>query len=86
LGRRPGATWQRPAGAVADDLIHPVGVPDGAETRRAPVRWLLDRAAAGAPLTKTGNMARTLVFDCCGWFAGRGPGPTSSRRGPCASP
>src|SRR5690606_447626 len=69
-----GATWQRLAGAVADDLIHPVDVPADAEQRLAPVRWLLDHAAAGAPLTETGNLARALVFEGCerfGWFRGR---------------
>jgi hypothetical protein len=30
---------------VADDLIHPAGVPADAEQRLAPVRWLLDHAA-----------------------------------------
>lgn len=69
-----GTVWQRLAGAVVDDLIHPVDVPADAEQRLAPVRWLLDHAAAGAALTETGNLARVLVFEGCerfGWFRGR---------------
>jgi hypothetical protein len=71
---RRGATWQRLAACVADDLIHPAGVPADAEQRLAPVRWLLDHAATGAPLTETGNLARVLVFEGCerfDWFRGR---------------
>lgn len=61
--------------ALADQLTNPLPAPACAEQHLAPVRWLLDHAAEGAPLTQTGNLARDVVADGCqrfGWLTTTG--------------
>jgi len=48
-----GPARARLAGPLADRLVNPVPVPADAEQVLAPLRWLLDHAADGAPLTAT---------------------------------
>jgi hypothetical protein len=70
-----GPVRARLAGPLADQLVHPVPVPADAEQVIAPIRWLLDHAAAGAALTTTGNLARPLVAEGCrlfGWLTTTG--------------
>ncbi len=72
-----GPSSQRPqlAGSIANQLIHPAVVPAGADEHLAPLRWLLDHAALGAPLTQIGNLARPLVVEGCqrfDWTTGHG--------------
>lgn len=63
-----GPTRTRLARAVADTLVNPLPAPAGAAQRLAPLRWLLDLAADGAPLTANGTLARALVADGCRRF------------------
>jgi hypothetical protein len=61
----------RLAEPMADRLVNPEPAPADAEQVLAPMRWLLDHAAAGAALTATGNLARPLVAEGCrrfGWL------------------
>jgi hypothetical protein len=63
-----GPARARLAGPLADRLVNPEPVPADAEQVLAPMRWLLDHAAAGAALTTTGNLARPLVAEGCRRF------------------
>jgi hypothetical protein len=66
-----GPARARLAEPLADRLVNGVSVPADAEAVLAPMRWLLDHAAAGAALTATGNLARPLVAEGCrrfGWL------------------
>ncbi len=72
-----GAARQRMASAVADSLVHPEPVPPDAAECLAPLQWLLDHAAVGAPLTRDHYLALALVveaYEKFGWFTmGRAP-------------
>ena len=72
-----GTERRRLAAAIANQLIHPIAVPDQADEYLAPLRWLLDHAATGAQLTQTGNLARPIVAEGCHRFdwltGGRNP-------------
>jgi hypothetical protein len=60
---------------VANMLIAAVPVPEGAAEALAPLRWLLERAADGIPLTQSGNLSRAVVLDGVerfGWWPWRG--------------
>ncbi|MBI3686913.1 MAG: hypothetical protein HY241_06130 [Actinobacteria bacterium] len=63
-----GPIRSRLAGHLADLLTNPQPPPADAEATLAPIRWLLDHAAAGAPLTQTGNLARSIVAEGCRRF------------------
>ena len=66
-----GATRQRMASAVADSLVQPEPVPPDAADCLAPLQWLLDHAAVGAPLTRDHYLAWALVveaYERFGWF------------------
>lgn len=63
-----GPTRTRLARVVADRLVNPLPAPAGADPHLAPLRWLLDLAAGGAPLTGNGTLARALVADGCRRF------------------
>lgn len=63
-----GPARARLAGPLADRLVNPAPVPADAEQVLAPMRWLLDHAAAGAALTTTGNLTRPLVAEGCRRF------------------
>jgi len=63
-----GRTRRKLAGALADQLTNPALAPIDAARHLAPVQWLLDHAAAGAPLTQTGNLARAIVAEGCRRF------------------
>ena len=60
--------------AVANQLLHPVAVPDTAALTLEPVLWLCDALSrGGAPLTKTGNLGRAFVHHIAttsGWWKG----------------
>jgi hypothetical protein len=58
----------RLAGPLADRLVNAAPVPPDADDVLAPMRWLLDHAAAGAALTATGNLTRPLVAEGCRRF------------------
>ncbi|HSK98122.1 MAG TPA: hypothetical protein VK891_15965, partial [Euzebyales bacterium] len=45
--------------------------PPGIDTVIAPMRWLLEQAAAEAPLTQSGYLAKSLVLDAVGRFEWR---------------
>lgn len=56
------------ADAVADALTNAVPPPETAEPTVAPMAWLLGHAADGAPLTSSGNLARSIVAEGCRTF------------------
>lgn len=60
-----GGVRARLADRLVDQLTNPAPTPADAELHLAPVRWLLDHAAAGAQLTQTGNLARAIVAEGC---------------------
>jgi hypothetical protein len=65
-----GSARGRLAGRLGDQLTSPVPAPSDAGPHLAPLRWLLDHAAGGVPLTRTGNLTRAVVADGCrrfGW-------------------
>jgi hypothetical protein len=66
-----GATRQRMASAVADNLVQPEPVPPDVADCLAPLQWLIDHAAVGAPLTRDHYLAWALVveaYERFGWF------------------
>ena len=68
-----GPTRRKLAADLADDLIHPIPVPFGAADHIGPLWWLLEQAAAGAPLTDRFYLARQLVVEATerfGWQLG----------------
>jgi len=70
-----GRTRKRLAGAIADTLVHPLPPPADADEHLRPLRWLLNHAAAGAPLTQKNYLARPIVVEGSqrfGWRTGRG--------------
>ncbi len=73
-----GATRRRLAGEIADGLVHPVPMPTDAEDHIGPLQWLLDHAAAGAPLTQSNYLARPLVVEASRRFSWP-TGPTEPR-------
>jgi hypothetical protein len=68
--RSHGATRARPTGVIAPQITSPAPVPEEAEVRLAPVRWLLTQAAAdgGIPLTANHTLARAVVAEGCRRF------------------
>ena len=71
-----GGARARMAGPLGDRLTNPVPAPSDADRYLAPLRWLLDQAAGGAPLTRSGNLARAVVADGCqrfDWLAADNP-------------
>ena len=66
-----GAARQRMASVVADSLVQPEPVPADAADCLAPLQWLIDHAAVGAPLTRDHYLAWALVveaYERFGWF------------------
>jgi hypothetical protein len=70
-------TRQRIAGAIANRLLHPVGLPAEAAADPLPRwRWLLGQLDEGIPLTQAGNLSRTFVQQNAarfGWDLSRPP-------------
>ncbi|MEV7969275.1 hypothetical protein AB0O34_25295 [Sphaerisporangium sp. NPDC088356] len=65
-----GAARARLTKMIAPRIISPAAVPENAEARLAPVRWLLTLAATdgGVPLTANHTLARAVVAEGCHRF------------------
>ncbi len=66
--RSAGPTRSRLTGGLADALTNPIPTPADAAEWLAALRWLLDHAAAGAPLTQTNYLTRPVVAEGCRRF------------------
>lgn len=70
-------TWQQATSAVANQLLHPAGLPAQAASEPLPRwQWLLGELGNGIPLTQTGNLSRAFVqrnADRFGWDFSRPP-------------
>jgi hypothetical protein len=63
------AAHRRMRDHVSRRLLTPIPAPADVETVIAPMRWLLDHAAAGATLTQSDYLARPLVLEAVERFA-----------------
>jgi hypothetical protein len=63
-----GLTRSRLANSIMDRLTSALPVPSDAAEHVAPVQWLLDHAAGGAPLTQAGYLASAIVVEGCDRF------------------
>lgn len=75
-GEAATAFAERLAPRLGDGPVRPAAVPDEeADRASGPLRWLLDRATEGAPLTATHALATALVVDFCASFPEQVPYP-----------